>query len=265
MQSAFDESVRRLIAIAKEEDLGAGDLSAGLLPDPSAPAEFRLLGKQDGVVAGVDIAQAVLATYDAGIEIEWHEGIGDGTVIDAVPVTLATIRGPLGAVLSAERVLLNFLQRLCGIATVTRRYVDAVAGTSAAVYDTRKTTPGWRTLEKYAVRCGGGRNHRQGLYDAVLIKDNHLAGIEPSRLAGVVFEMLNKLGEQGAEPAFIEVEADTLVQMEQLLKVVGIDVILLDNFSDADSVTAVRMRDDAVANIVVVYCVVCCFLFGPPL
>ncbi len=244
MQSVCDKSVERLIAMAKEEDLGGGDLSAGLLPDPSARGEFRLLGKQRGVLAGVEVAQSVLGAYDSGIEIEWTSAGVDGARIEAPPVVLATICGPLGAVLSAERVLLNFLQRLSGIATLTQRYVEAVAGTKAGVYDTRKTTPGWRVLEKYAVRCGGGRNHRQGLYDAVLIKDNHLAGIEPGRLAGRVFEMLNQLSEISAKPSFVEVEADELAQVEALLKVVGIDVILLDNFSPADMSAAVEMRND---------------------
>ena len=158
------------------------------------------------------------------------------------------VRGPAGAVLSAERVLLNFLQRLCGIATLTRRFVDAVAGTEAAIFDTRKTTPGWRKLEKYAVRCGGGCNHRQGLFDAVLIKDNHLA-VRPRvetgapGLAGVVFEMLNRLDAGGAKPTFVQVEADSLAQVEELLKVVGLEAILLDNFSLEDLRKAVGLRD----------------------
>ena len=160
-----------------------------------------------------------------------------------MPTNLATVCGPLSAVLAVERVLLNFLQRLCGVATLTRAYVDAVAGTGAAIFDTRKTTPGWRALEKYAVRCGGGSNHRMGLDDAVLLKDNHLVGIEPRRLADSVFEMLNRLSARDAKPTFLEIEADCLEQVEQLLKVVGIDAILLDNFSVDQLGKAVALRD----------------------
>ena len=243
MSIADDEGVARLIALAKEEDLGAGDVSTGLLPDGGARAEFRLLAKEQGVFAGREIVPAVLHAYDPSIEIEWLESGIDGALIETVPVTLAMISGPLDAVLSAERVVLNFLQRLCGVATMTRRFVDAVADTGAIICDTRKTTPGWRTLEKYAVRCGGGVNHRQGLYDAVLIKDNHLAGVEPQRVAGTVFEMLNRLSQSGQQPVFVEVEAENLMQVEGLLKVVGIDAILLDNFSLADLREAVALRD----------------------
>ncbi len=244
MSALNDDSIARLIAIAKDEDLGGGDLTAGLLPDPDEQASFRLVAKASGVFAGREIAPLVLRAYDESIEIDWADSATDGASIEAPPATLATIRGPLGALLSVERVLLNFLQRLCGVATLTRQFVDAVAGTGATILDTRKTIPGWRSLEKYAVRCGGGTNHRMGLYDAVLIKDNHLAGVERHHLAGVVFEQLNRLADRGIKPAFIEVEADTLQQVEELYKVVGIDVILLDNFSLDAIRQAVALRDE---------------------
>ena len=230
-----DQSTATLIGLAKSEDLGSGDLSAALLPHPDKPAELRLLAKQVGVVAGQEIAQTILQAYDPSIEIRWNPSHPDGSLLDRTPVELATIRGALGAVLSAERVLLNFLQRLSGIASLTRQYVEAIDGTSAEVYDTRKTTPGWRSLEKYAVRCGGGRNHRQGLYDAVLIKDNHLADVATEDLAASLSRMLNRLGCAIVKPSFIEVEVDTPAQFEQVLKVVGIDLVLLDNFSLDDS------------------------------
>src|SRR5438552_10469346 len=137
--------------------------------------------------------------------------IADGDRL-ARGASIATLRGPLRQLLSIERTLLNFLQRMCGVATLTRRYVDAVAGTSAKIYDTRKTIPGWRQLDKYAVRCGGGMNHRFGLHDAILVKDNHLAGVAPGRLAGRVFEMLNEASALDPPPEFIEVEVDTLEQ-----------------------------------------------------
>ncbi len=288
---ADDDGVAGLIELAKREDLRGRDLTTALLGDPDAPAVFRLLAKGPGVFAGKEIAPAVLRAYDASIEIDWTDLGHDGARIEAVPAVLATLRGPVGAILSAERVFLNFLQRLCGVATLTRAYVDAVAGTGAAIFDTRKTTPGWRTLEKYAVRCGGGCNHRKGLYDAVLIKDNHLAGneprpsgsgLDPPRRAETVFDMLNRLEvvtalrRSDAKPAFVEVEADTLEQVEELLKTsrarqeavrparpragtgvkpasppagapqsgrVHLDAILLDNFALHDLRRAVALRD----------------------
>jgi nicotinate-nucleotide pyrophosphorylase (carboxylating) len=243
MSVADEEGVARLIALAKAEDLGSGDLTVGLMADPAEQAEFRLVAKEPGVFAGREIAPAVLVAYDESIAIEWAPSSADGSAIRTVPADLAVVRGPLGAILSAERVLLNFLQRLSGVATLTRRFVDAVAGTEARILDTRKTTPGWRELDKYAVRCGGGDNHRHGLYDAVLIKDNHLAGVETQRLAGTVFDMLNRLGQLQTPPSFVEVEADSLAQVEEFLKVVGIDVILLDNFSLDDLRKAVTLRN----------------------
>ena len=243
MSIADDQAVRRLIELAKSEDFGAGVVSSGLLEDANKTTSFHLKAKQFGVFAGREIAPAVLSAYDASIEVQWTPLGVDGRRIDAVPTNFATIRGPLSAVLAVERVLLNFLQRLCGVATLTRAYVDAVAGTGAAIFDTRKTTPGWRALERYAVRCGGGSNHRMGLYDAVLLKDNHLVGIESRRLANSVFEMLNRLSAREAKPTFLEVEADCLEQVEQLLKVVGIDAILLDNFSVDQLGKAVALRD----------------------
>lgn len=233
-----------LLALARREDLGAGDVSSALLPDPSASAVFRLMAKEAGVFAGREIGQAVLRAYSESIEIEWTDSGCDGAVIDEAPVDLATIRGPVGPILSAERVLLNFLQRLCGVATLTKAYVDAVAGTKAAIFDTRKTTPGWRKLEKYAVRCGGGSNHREGLFDAVLIKDNHLADVPTDRIAAAVFDMLNCLEAGEVKPGFVEVEADSLGAVEELLKVVGLHAILLDNFTVSDLRKAVALRDE---------------------
>ena len=235
--------VRRLIELAKTEDLGAGDITSALMINPHEASAFRVLAKQQGVFAGREIASAVLRAYDPSIEISWSDAGCDGARIESIPIELATIRGPLAAVLAAERVLLNFLQRLSGVATLTRAYVDAVAGTKATIHDTRKTTPGWRQLDKYAVRCGGGTNHRFGLYDAVLIKDNHLIGIETSRLASAVFEMLNRLAGAEVKPTFVEVEARALAQVEALCKVVGIDVILVDNFSIDQLRQAVEIRN----------------------
>jgi len=244
MSLAADKDILRLIELAKSEDFGQGDISSSLLDDPQQRVTFHLIAKQRGVFAGHEVAAAVLAAYGTSVDMEWTASGDDGQWIDSVPTHLSTICGPLGTVLSAERVLLNFLQRLCGVATLTRAFVDAVAGTDATIYDTRKTTPGWRVLEKYAVRCGGGSNHRMGLYDAVLIKDNHLAGIGTARLAHDVFEMLNRLPMRDAVPTFVEIEADGIEQVKQLLKVVGIDAILLDNFSLDQLREAVILRDN---------------------
>lgn len=242
---ADDPSVRELIALAKREDLGRGDITTALLDDPHAPSAFELQVKSAGVLAGREVLPAILSAYDPQIRVEWAAGTCDGMKIGTPPMTIAALRGALGSVLAAERVLLNFLQRLCGVATLTRAFVDAVSGTRAAVYDTRKTTPGWRILEKYAVRCGGGHNHRMGLYDAVLIKDNHLVGADRGRLASAVVEMLNRLPARDSGGPEVSVEAQSVREVEQLLKVVGIDVILLDNFAVPDLAKAVGLRDAA--------------------
>ena len=244
MSGADDEAVGRLIELAKAEDFGQRDISSSLLDDPDQRATFHLLAKQRGVFAGREVTAAVFAAYGTSAELDWTASGVDGRRIDSVPMHLATICGPLATVLSAERVLLNFLQRLCGVATLTRAFVDAVAATHATIYDTRKTTPGWRVLEKYAVRCGGGSNHRMGLFDAVLIKDNHLSGIETPRLAHAAFEMLSRLSMRDVKPTFVEIEADGVEQLKQLLKVVGIDAILLDNFSLDQLREAVVLRDN---------------------
>jgi len=234
----------RLAELARLEDLGPGDVTGRLLPGGERRAEFRLIARQPMALAGRAVADDILRAYDTSLMITWNHDAGDGTRVVASPRELATVSGPLHALLAAERVLLNFLQRLSGIATLTRRFVDAVEGTGARILDTRKTTPGWRALEKYAVRCGGGFNHRMGLYDAILIKDNHLAGVPVERLAGFVFDLLNRPAERNPKPGLVEVEADTLEQVERLISVVGIDVILLDNFPIDGLRQAVALRDE---------------------
>ena len=235
--------LRRLIELAREEDLGSrGDLTshiAGL----SGKAAARIVARRPCVVAGLAIAPEILRAFDAKLSLRGKLG-RDGQRFDAPDAVLGEIDGPAGALLACERTLLNFLQRMSGVATLTRRFVDAVAGTGAKIYDTRKTVPGWRDLDKYAVRCGGGCNHRMGLHDAVLIKDNHLADIPGQRLAAAVREMLNRAAELAPPPAFVEVEVDTPQQLDELLKVVGIDVILLDNFTPQQMRQAVARRDE---------------------
>ncbi len=238
------DEVREILKLARREDLGSGDISTELLPQKGQDASFLILLKEPAVLAGCALANEILATYGSEIQIDWREDNQDGVAKWVVPAVLAGIDGPLGLMLAAERVLLNFLQRLCGVATLTRKYVDAIAGTPAKIFDTRKTTPGWRALEKYAVRCGGGHNHRMGLFDAVLIKDNHLAGVETSRLAARVFEMLNRLDAEKPKPTFVAVEAQSIEQAAELFRVVGVDVLLLDNFALGDLCQAVELRDE---------------------
>ncbi len=253
-----EDRLRRLIALAKEEDLGTvGDITtqavSGQQSAVSDPNSAQIKAREDGVVCGLGIAPFVLAAYDANLRLETSD-VSDGDRVTA-DTLLGTIRGEWRSILTCERVVLNFMQRLSGIATQARRFVDAVAGTGVKIYDTRKTTPGLRDLEKYAVRCGGGHNHRHGLHDAVLVKDNHLAGVPLDRLAQRAFEILNEVAEfanpqrpkrtaqEQWHTAFVEFEVDSLEQFGELLKVVGIDVILLDNFSLDDLHRAVEICD----------------------
>ena len=243
------ENLRQLLTLARAEDLGGGDVTSAMLP-ADARAAGRFVARGGLVVCGGAFLAAIGAAYDGAIQTNVLAADGQGVEAGA---TLAEWSGPAGAVLSAERVALNFLQRLCGIATLTREYVEAVAATSADIYDTRKTTPGWRRLEKYAVRAGGGRNHRIGLYDAVLVKDNHLALLQragapqPPAALPALAALAEKLAE--ARDAldgrgFVEVEVDTLKQFDAALKL-PLDVILLDNFALDDLAEAVRRRDAA--------------------
>ncbi len=244
----FDrDDLRALFELARREDLGrAGDLTTLLLPEPAHTAEGRweLVAREAGRFCGAAILPMLLEDLAPGVRLEWVRPNADGAAV-AAGERLARFDGLACQMLAVERTMLNLLGHLSGVATLTARFVAAVAGTHAKVFDTRKTMPGLRRLEKYAVRCGGGHNHRVGLFDAVLIKDNHLAGIPTERLAHAVFEMLNRIERLPAAPAFVEVECDTLEQLGELLKVVSIDVILLDNFEPAALREAVRLRDAA--------------------
>src|SRR4030042_586213 len=166
------KQVRPLIRMAMEEDLGCGDVTTDLLFQDGMRARAVVVSREEIVVAGLPVVEEILRQYDERLTMTAHFKEGQSAHVGS---KLATIEGPLRSMLSVERVMLNFLQRLSGIATTTNRYVRAVKGTKARIYDTRKTLPGWRLLEKYAVRCGGGYNHRLGLYDGILIKGNHLA------------------------------------------------------------------------------------------
>ncbi len=239
------EQLCGLVDLALREDLARrGDITVQIAALPDQPQRYALTAKQQGLFVG----QALLAFLLHQLAPAARLGqMGDRP--DALPVTpgrqIALIESPPKQMLPAERTLLNFLGRLSGVATLTARYVAAVAGTAAKIYDTRKTIPGWRQLDKYAVRSAGGCNHRMGLYDAILLKDNHLAGLAIDQLAPRVADMVRRARQLKPAPAFIEVEVDDLDQLAKLLPVTGIDVILLDNFSLSDLARAVHMRNDA--------------------
>ena len=232
------DTVERIVLAALAEDIGAGDVTTDATVPADAVGVADLLVKEAGVVCGVRVAETTFRALDPDIRFEALAS--DGDVVEP-PAVVARISGSERAILTGERVALNFLGRLSGIATLTRRYVDAIEGTGAAVLDTRKTTPGLRELEKYAVACGGGRNHRFGLDDAVLVKDNHL------RAAGSVPAAVELVRAASALP--IEVECDTLDQVAEALDV-GVDAILLDNMSldqlrEAVDLTGGRARLEA--------------------
>jgi nicotinate-nucleotide pyrophosphorylase (carboxylating) len=221
-----------IVRRALEEDLGrTGDITSELTVPEDSIAKARLGTRKTGVVAGLIAAECAFRLLDSSIE--FHCELPDGSAA-AGGAVLATIEGPARAILTAERVALNFVGHLSGIATATRALVDAVKGTHAKIVDTRKTTPGLRLLEKYAVRCGGGFNHRFGLEDAVLIKDNHIAA------AGSLGEAVRRARTGTAHMMKIEVEVDTLVQLEEALSL-GVDTILLDNMNHEDLGRAVAM------------------------
>jgi len=237
------ENLRQLLPPARAEDLGGGDVTSALLP-AGARAAGRFVARQELVLCGGTLLSEIAAAYGNAIETDVLPADGERV---AAGQAFAVWSGPAADILAAERVALNFLQRLCGIATLTRAYVDAVADTSANIYDTRKTTPGWRALEKYAVRAGGAYNHRMGLYDAVLVKDNHLAAMALAGEADPIAALANKLTAVRADlPAggFVEIEVDTLDEFASALRL-AVDVILLDNMSPAQLAEAVRLRDAA--------------------
>jgi nicotinate-nucleotide pyrophosphorylase (carboxylating) len=236
--------IQPILKLAIKEDLGQGDLTSELLVKDDTFAKSNIISREEIVVCGMEVAREILRRYDERLKLKVH--VNDGETAH-VGCRLAKITGPLRSMLSAERVMLNFLQRLSGIATTTRKYVRAVQGTKAKIYDTRKTMPGWRILEKYAVRCGGGHNHRLGLYDAVLIKDNHLA-----HLGRNFYPKLKKIVEEARKAKhakFIAVEVDHVDdQLNYVLKIPGIDIVLLDNMGQWQLNHAVEMRNAMVGK-----------------
>ncbi|MDX2031219.1 MAG: carboxylating nicotinate-nucleotide diphosphorylase [Blastocatellia bacterium] len=215
------EVIFDMVNKALDEDLGRGDITSRAIVRPGLKARGSFLAKQDLVLAGLEVADAAFTSFDPYLQIE--SAAADGEEVKEGKV-FARVTGDAQMLLAAERVALNFLQRLSGIATITRRYVEAVAGTGAKIVDTRKTTPGLRLLEKYAVTAGGGHNHRLGLDDGVLIKDNHIA------MVGGVAEAVRRARETVGHLHKIEVEVASLDQVREALQARA-DILLLDNMA----------------------------------
>ena len=238
MTAANDFSPAALAALARAdaaralaEDVGAGDLTAALVP-AGAKARARVLARESAVICGRPWVEATLAQVDASLKAQWHVAEGERCRADQV---VLEIEGAARSLLTAERTCLNFLQLLSAVATKTAVYVDAVRGTRAQIVDTRKTLPGLRMAQKYAVRCGGGTNHRIGLYDAVLIKENHIAA------AGGVTPVLKQAASVAAQASFIEIEVETLDQLREALDA-GAKMVLLDNMGLPTLHEAVRIN-----------------------
>jgi nicotinate-nucleotide pyrophosphorylase (carboxylating) len=233
-----------IVRRALEEDIGDGDVTTRCAIPPGLPLSGRFIAKETGVIAGLEVARIAFACIDAHVQFTSHTT--DGACVSKGDV-IASVNGPCRALLSAERVALNFMQRMSGIATSTRRFVDAVAGTRAVILDTRKTAPGLRVFDKWAVRLGGGRNHRSGLYDMALIKDNHIAAV------GGIAEAVARVRACDDRRRPIEVEVRTLAELEEALPL-ELDRILLDNMTldqmrEAVRIAAARTPLEASGNI----------------
>jgi len=233
------ESLQAILTLAFDEDIGPGDLTTDVLIDTDLACNGRLTAKDKGVVAGLLLVPPIL--HRVSSRLQFLPAVDDGHAVDAGAL-LGRILGPARPMLTAERTLLNFLQALSGIATLTRRYVDAVAGTDAVILDTRKTTPGWRYLEKYAVRMGGGVNHRTGLHDGVLIKDNHLALRAPNHIGETIAELVREARSRIDPEMPIQVEVERLEYLPEVLASEP-DVVLLDNMPPPMLRQAVELRD----------------------
>ncbi len=232
-----------LIRRALAEDEAAADATSGLLPAGMRGTAI-MLAKQNGVIAGVEVGLAVFREVD--LDVAWFASLDDGTRVEAGQ-HIVTIKGRLASILRAERTALNFVQRMSGIATATRAYVDEIAGTNAALIDTRKTLPGLRLLDKYSVRMGGGRNHRMSLADGVLIKDNHIAAAATIR--ETIADLVARARATAPHTVRIEVECDTLEQVRQSVEA-DADIVMLDNMSieimrEAVSMCAGRVLTEA--------------------
>ena len=235
MESLNPDEIHRAVQAALAEDIGPGDATTLATVPEEAQARAVMAAREPITLAGLAFAEA--AFRELSPAVRFKESVRDGQSV-AAGSNLLSIAGPARALLTAERVALNFVQRLSGVATLTAQFVEAIRGTRAQILDTRKTTPGWRRFEKYAVACGGGRNHRFGLFDLILIKDNHLAALRDAKPNAIAAAVLRA---RAAHPKLqVEVEADTLDQVRQAADA-GADIILLDNMAPAQLSQAVHL------------------------
>lgn len=239
--------VRRLLELARDEDLGDKSMDITALASESGDDTGRaqMILRESATVSGLRTIPELIEVFGGGISVEFHAEDGETC---AKGVALATLTGPLSTIVTVERTMLNLVGRLSGVATLTARFVEA-AGPGVEVLDTRKTTPGLRVLEKYAVRCGGGHSHRLGLHDAAMFKDNHLAAIALDDLVDWLTNAAMRAKSHGAR--FVEVEVDTLEQFREILKIStgDVDMVLLDNMSNDDIEKAVVIRNQAESHI----------------
>lgn len=227
------DAIEKLIDRALEEDIGPADITTESLVPSDSQGSGEIVAKESSVLAGLDIARRVFERLDP--DISWQPRYRDGAVLTN-GTSIVKMVGKLGPLLSAERVALNFLQHLSGIATLTRSYADKLGSSHVRLVDTRKTTPGWRVLEKYAVRVGGANNHRMGLYDGVLIKDNHIAA------CGGIKTAVARIRQRISHLMKIEIEVTTLDEVREALAI-GVDIIMLDNMPPSKIREAVRLID----------------------
>lgn len=233
----MDATVERLIEAALSEDIGSGDLTVRYFVPEDRQATGFIVAREAGVLSGGEVGLEVFRKVDPAIHATLLVQDGDRIAEGAY---IMKIEGPARSILTAERTVLNFMQRMSGVASATRQYVDAVKGTNAQILDTRKTIPGWRYLDKLAVTHGGGTNHRMGLYDRVMVKDNHLmTSGDPAELQAAILKL-----EEEHPDVEVELEADRLEQVEAFLAMEGVGYILLDNMSNGDLARAVEMRGD---------------------
>ena len=228
----------QLVTQSLREDVGEGDASTAVTVAPELEAEALITARQDGVVAGLPLVDLLYGRLDGQVQVK--RLVHDGTRVRPGQ-SVAWLQGPAASLLTGERTVLNFLQHLGGIASLTGRYVEKVAGTRCRVLDTRKTLPGYRHLAKYAVRCGGGHNHRMGLYDRIMLKDNHWAAG-----GGTIEELVSRSRSRYPDLA-VEVEVDTLAQLERVLPL-QVEWVLLDNFTHEETARAVALRDGAAVS-----------------
>jgi nicotinate-nucleotide pyrophosphorylase (carboxylating) len=226
-----NDHIENIVRLALAEDVGIGDITTFLVVDSEITARAEIMARQDMVVAGMEAAHRTFEQVDASIKFD--RMVNDGDVIDS-GVIMARVSGPAGSILTAERVALNFLMRLSGVATLTARFVGMVRAHNVKIVDTRKTTPGMRALEKAAVRAGGGGNHRFGLFDGVLIKDNHIAA------AGSITQAVTRAKAGAPHTIKVEVEVEDLQELEEAIEA-GADAVLLDNMAPAEMRKAVTI------------------------